>query len=329
MNAPARRNLPAAVIEEGAAGSQDIVKVIPKDACRLRVGRAILGYRIPGGWNRLATIRLREIERIISLRYGPGGCDTDDGSAYAILAAHCLIPRLLESHAGRAGVLALVVDRFAVWCTRYVPELGHGEVQRIAERAIKEPRQFRADSAARLIRLTMAERTAARVTTIGAIDCNAEVRKAIRRDAARLRDRERKADARRAAGARTKLEVQANSVAARCKELGISRATFYRRMKASQIEAEAPRDTRVQQHNDENHVGGHDCLTPPAAKPHPPSRREPFRYYPAPSACLTVPEPEPGGRRASLAARRDDPPDDPQDLSDQEWALIYVQALSA
>ncbi|MFG1432332.1 hypothetical protein V5F44_11095 [Xanthobacter sp. V2C-8] len=280
MSALVRRNLPAAVIEEGDPGAADSLHVVPEGARKVKVGAAVLGYRKRRSRSPIATIRLHEIERIINLRYGPGGCDTDDGGAYAILAGHCLIPRLLESRAGRADVLTLVADRFAGWCARHVPELSHGEVQNIADRAIKEPRLFRADTAARLIRLTMAERTSVRVSTIGAVDCNAEARKAFRRDAARLRDRERKADARRAAGARTQQEVQANSVAARCRELGISRATYYRRLKAGQITAEAPRDTRVQQRNNQDHVGGRDCLTPPAAKPHPTSRREPFRYYP-------------------------------------------------
>jgi len=330
MSALARRNLLAAVIEANDPVAADSARVVPEGARKVKVGAAVLGYRKRRGRGSIATIRLREIERIISLRYGPGGCDTDDGGAYAILAGHCLIPRLLERHAGRADVLTMVVDRFTAWCTRYVPELDPGEVVRIAGSAFREPRQFRADSAARLIRLTMAERTAARVSTVGAIDCDAAGRKELSREAHRVRSREHMAEKRRAAGARTREEVQANSVAARCRAMGISRATYYRRLKAGQIEAEAPRDTSVAAHNKGNHGEKRECLIPPAAKPQPPSRREPFRYYPAPSARPAVPEPEPAGRRASLVARRDAPPgrDIPGEMSDRLYRLTYLRAFT-
>lgn len=315
MSVLAIRNLPAAVIEASDPAAAASPRVVPEGARKVKVGAAVLGYRKRMGRASIATIRLREIERVIDLRAGTADSDTGSDRAFAILAGHCLIPRLLERHAGRADVFALMVDRFTAWCTRYVPELGLGDVVRIAGRAFREPHQFRADSAAKLIRLTMAERTAARVSTIGAIDCDTASRKELSRESHRVRSREHMAEKRRAAGARTREEAQADSVAARCRAMGISRATYYRRLKAGQIEAEAPRDTRVAAHNRGNTGAKRECLIPPAAKPQPPSRREPFRYYPVPSACLTAPEPEPGGRRASPAARRDDPPDDPHDLS--------------
>ncbi|MFG1417035.1 hypothetical protein V5F38_04360 [Xanthobacter sp. V0B-10] len=280
MSALVRRNLPAAVIEEGDPGAADSLHVVPEGARKVKVGAAVLGYRKRRSRSPIATIRLHEIERIINLRYGPGGCDTDDGGAYAILAGHCLIPRLLESRAGRADVLTLVADRFAGWCARHVPELSHGEVQDIADRAIKEPRLFRADTAARLIRLTMAERTAARVTTIGATDCGAEERKLRRREMMRQCDRRRKEERRRAAGCRTREEVQATSVVAQCKAMGISRSTYYRRLKAGKILPAAERDMRSEHHHGACVDVRSRCPTPPAAKPHPTSRREPFRYYP-------------------------------------------------
>ncbi|WP_454917446.1 hypothetical protein [Xanthobacter sediminis] len=301
MSALARRNLPAAVIEASDAVAANSPRVVPEGARKVKVGAAVLGYRKRRGRGSIATIRLHEIERIISLRYGPGGCDTDDGSAYAILAGHCLIPRLLESRAGRADVLALVADRFAGWCARHVPELSPREVQRIAERAIKEPRLFRADTAARLIRLSVAERTAARVTTIGAVDVDAEGRKAIRREAHRVRSREHMAAKRRAAGARPMAEVRANSVAAKCRELGISASTYYRRLKLGKLQAEDLRQGCVAQHPSSSKELGaqRNSSTPPAAKPHPTSRREPFRYYPP--LAEARPPANPSAARASDA----------------------------
>ncbi|MFG1241929.1 hypothetical protein V5F31_06050 [Xanthobacter sp. V7C-4] len=279
MSAQPTRNLPAAVIEASDPVAVNSPRVVPADARMVKLRAAVLGYRKRRGGDTLATIRLREIERIIARRYGPAGCDTDDGAVYAILASHTLIPRLMQVQAGRTDTIELVVDRFTGWCARHLPMLPASEVRRIAERAIKEPRRFRADSAAKLIHLSMAERTALRVSTIGATDLDAEGRKAVSREAAKLRDRERKAQARRAGGARTQQEVEASSVAARCREQGISRATYYRRLKAGKIKAEAVRDTGVQQRDRENLVGGRDCLTSKAAKLQPPLRREPFRYY--------------------------------------------------
>ncbi len=320
---------PAAVLEADDARAEGAARVVPVDAQRVTLGKAVLGYHKRGGKDRLATVRLREVERIIALRYGPQGCDTDDGGAYAIVAAHALIPRLMMAHAGRPAAVEMVQDRFVGWCGKFLPSLDLGEIRRIADRAVREPRRFRADTAARLLCLTLAERTAAKVSTIGAVDCSAEERKALSRAAARERDRVRKAELRRAAGARTQEEVQANSVASRCRELGISRATYYRRLKAGKINDLAPRDTRVHPHYIKgNIVLGRDCLTPSAAQPT--SKGEPFRYYPGPVVRSPAVNPSAARARDGLAGPRPwaDPGEDRGPVLDA-WLIQYVRDLHA
>lgn len=305
---PHSRNLPAAVIEAESPAAAGAARIVPEGARRLKVGGAQLGYYKRRGRPSILPIRLQEIERIIALRYGSGGCDMDDAAVYLILGAHTLVPTLMERYAGREGAQDLIVDRVIGWCGRHVPAASASEVRRIAERAIREPRRFRADSAARLIRLTVAERTAARVTTIGACDLDAEGRKAVQRDAHRARSREHMAAKRRAAGARPMAEVRANSVAAKCRELGISASTYYRWLKLGKIQPEAPRENRVSHHRSSTEDIGaqRNSVTPKAPKAPTTYRMRPFRYYPA--LAEVRPTANPSAARAWDAATGSRPP---------------------
>lgn len=240
--APRERHLPAAVIDprlHNAATCAAAARVVPAGAQRLTVGRAQLGYRKAsrgGGGFGFATCRLHEIERVIHLRHG-GPCDTDDAEAYFALAVHSLVSQGLQRSAGRPDPVGLIIAGVAAWCARWLLGLPRYEMMEAIDAAIAEPRFFRADTAAKVICLTMAERTAADVRTIGATDVNAEER-------ARLRKEKHAADAqaRRDAAAREFIGPKPETVEDACARLGISRATFYRRRKAAALAASAERD---------------------------------------------------------------------------------------
>jgi hypothetical protein len=93
-------------------------------------------------------------------------------------------------------------------------------------RVIAKPIRWRADALGRLLRLTDAERTELKITTIGSVD----VPRAERMKRRRERARQRKAAKRRAAGAVPRAEYLA-----RCRAkpkpwviLGVSRSGYYR-----------------------------------------------------------------------------------------------------
>lgn len=186
------------------------------------------------GFN-IAARRLHEIERIIDLRHG-GACATSEAEAYFSIAVHSIVPRELDHAGGRQDAVGfgLVVAGVTSWCEAWVPGLARSKMVETIEAAIAEPLWFRADTAAKIIRLTMAERMAAGIMTIGAIDADAEERARLRKVRHAQRARERRAADRDARGGRTRTEFEAKGVSALCRCLGISRATFYRRKRAAE-----------------------------------------------------------------------------------------------
>lgn len=249
------RHLPAAVIDpriHDAATVAAAARIVPDDARRISVEGAQLGYvsRPRRGGFGFAARRLHEIERIIQLRHG-GPVDTDDAESYFALAIHCIVPRELQRSAGRPDPVGLVIAGVTAWCARWLPGLGRYEIAMAIEGAMAEPKFFRADTAAKILRLTMKERAAADVRTIGAVDADAEERALLRRARHAERARERRAEERAATSPR------GESVAAACRRLGISRATFYRRKAA---EKEARDSHRAQHEEEESHVAHAKCL---------------------------------------------------------------------
>ena len=95
---------------------------------------------------------------------------------------------------------------------------------------IARPRRYRADTVARALNVTYAERQRLGLTTIGAIDVSASGRALLRK----RRSKKRKADARRAKGAvpRAVYEAESAEHTRPWEPLGISRRTFYRRKAA-------------------------------------------------------------------------------------------------
>lgn len=180
----------------------------------------------PGsGFAGFAACRLHEVERVIILRHG-GPCGTGEAGMYFALAVHSLVALELRHIEGRIDPVGygIAVAGIAAWCAKWLPGLPRTEMVEVINAAITEPRRLRADTAAAAIRLTMSERTAAGITTIGATDVNADER-------AMLRKLKQAADAqaRRDAAAREFIGPHPEAVKDACARLGISRATLYRR----------------------------------------------------------------------------------------------------
>lgn len=282
------RHLPAAVIDprvHSEAECAAAARLVPADAARVAIDGMQIGYfhqRKRGGFGFTAR-RLHEIERLIELRHG-GPCDTDDGEIYFTLAVHCLMPRELQRSAGRPDPVARIIEGVTAWCERWLPRLPRLAMTQGIEAALSMPRLFRADTAAKMLRVTQAERRAADIATIGAIDADAEERARLRKERHAARSRERREVARASGTTQPRSEYEAASVAAECRRLGISRATFYRRRKAEAAAANAAPpadmeacDTSRAQHEDSSRVAHGTCLTPPKARPTPPHAGAPYR----------------------------------------------------
>lgn len=201
-------HLPAAVIREDDPRAHLVPRVVPRTACELKLGGAVLGYRkpVPNRRGDLRSLRLAELKRIILARHGRGGADTDDASLYLAFAAYHLPD-------------APSVRDFA---RRFTPGAPADEVEAIIDTALAKPRRFTADAAAKALAVKRDERERLRLCTIGAIDHNAEARAAERK----LKDRDRKR-AKRAAMPRCQTITSGEP----WKAAGISRATWYRRQK--------------------------------------------------------------------------------------------------
>jgi hypothetical protein len=262
--------LPAAVIDP-RLHAPDVVaaaaRVVPDRAERITVGSAQLGYRhkpgAAGRW-RFGARRLHEIERLITLRYG-GPCDTDDGEAYLAIAVNLLVPIELERSAGRPDPLRAVRAAIVAWSNRWLPFVAELVVLRAVKRAVEDLRIWRADSAANQLRITMAERQAAAIMTMGAIDADRDERERLRKRRHAEAQRARRA-AERDPDARTRYAYEASSVAAECRRLGVSRSTYYRRLRDAKAERRETCDRSCEQRHIDSHDVAHaTCVTPTGA----------------------------------------------------------------
>jgi len=196
--------------------------------------------RLRGGAWTLPGQRLAELELLINARFGPRGVDTDDWGAIAAIGLNHLVAhvRLLPVREDRPQEAELCRS----WLARFCPCVDQAAADELIAKVIARPRKFRADTLAKLLNVTDAERRALGLRTIGATDRDAEARKADRRAA----DRERKRAARRAA-ARPRKPTLAESrpwVA-----LGMSRATWYRKGRPTPAAAPRPVETKSVRNN--------------------------------------------------------------------------------
>lgn len=166
----------------------------------------------------IARVRLREIERLFAARWGGQLPDDDAGLDDLELAAHHI-----------AHLDGDAVDHILRWAWEWAPWLwSRSDIDPVAfaSRIAANPRRYKADTLAWRLRLTKDVRATLGITTIGAIDCNAEMRAAIRRK----KKRNKAVAKRRAAGRIRRADYEANSLSKTrpWEVMGMSRAKWYR-----------------------------------------------------------------------------------------------------
>ncbi|MEO3385108.1 hypothetical protein [Mesorhizobium sp. CAU 1741] len=176
------------------------------------------------GWRHsLEMQRLREIEDIIRHRFNgpvPDPEGTDDRET-------CL-------DFVRVAALSLVPGQdMAMWCRVFAPWVTEADLLPITVEASKRRRMMRADGAAGLLHLTMTERLALKLKTIGAVDMKKAARTKFMKNRKREMDRKRDEQKRRAAGAKDRASFVAQSISAAkpWEALNMSRRTWYRKGK--------------------------------------------------------------------------------------------------
>src|SRR6476659_7132819 len=118
-----------------------------------------------------------------------GSCDCDDGEVYFYIVANCIAVPTLVANVSRPDPISAVHALLHKWAEKWVPRIASDKIDSVIARAIAKPRRWRADTAAKLLRLTMAERTAADIKTIGATDCDKVARAEQRKQRKRERQR--------------------------------------------------------------------------------------------------------------------------------------------
>lgn len=221
-----RRHPPAAVETDQSA---NVARVVPRRAKLMKVGGAVLGYVVkPQRTQRpfaFDQLRVAEVEKLIRHRHGPTGVDTDDGESYleAVLPNLVALPK---SIVGQDRVSMTPTAVLLGWTSRWTPRV-EAPLASWDARAKAAGYRLKADTVARRLGVTFAERTELDLRTIGAVDMNKKDRIRLRREDARRR----KQDARLAAGA-TPRERSLEQTQPWIQE-GISRRTWFKRMKAS------------------------------------------------------------------------------------------------
>lgn len=166
----------------------------------------------------IVGLRLHELARLLASRYGRPQLPDDDSGRDDI-----------EPVIHHMAALTQPARRCALWLDLWAPWMDRAESKRVIAGGIATARAWKADQLAWRYRVTKQERDMLGLTTIGAIDYG----KAARTKRRKERDRDRKATARRAAGAKPRTEYEAASLS-RAKPWtaeGISRASWYRKHK--------------------------------------------------------------------------------------------------
>lgn len=163
----------------------------------------------------IASLRVSELSRLFTCRYGEILADDDAGRDDAALMAHHLAQL---SGDPRKRVMGFIELR--------CPWMPIAEAKALLLETIDKPRRWRADKLAWRLRLTHADRTTLKITTIGSIDKPKSVRWHERQERARIAKEEQ----RRAAGAKARAEYEAAAISRKkpWAALGMSRASWYR-----------------------------------------------------------------------------------------------------
>lgn len=174
--------------------------------------------RKSGGTSAQATLRVAELTRLFTSRYGNTLPDDDAGRDDAWVMLHHLA---LISGDPRARILP--------WLARWAPWMSPSEIEALIADVLAKPIKWRAPTLGKKMRLTAVERQTLRITTFRAFDMT----KAQNDAAVKKRKRAAERLKRRLAGAKPRADYEANAIGHGKPWIaeGISMATWYRRQK--------------------------------------------------------------------------------------------------
>jgi hypothetical protein len=175
--------------------------------------------------NRVAKLRITDIDWYLHHRYGAGLPNDDAGREDLVL----LLNHIAQNRENPYNKMIRAARLWALWMPR-------AEAEALVAQILEKPRRYQAKTLGRLMRLTRQEHQLGHIQTIRPFDKDdAEVAEETRR-----KDREKKRAKRQRNGAVSREEYLANSKSRSepWKPLGMSRPTYYRKLKAGEISSE-------------------------------------------------------------------------------------------
>ncbi|MER8567603.1 hypothetical protein NKH85_17185 [Mesorhizobium sp. M0924] len=208
---------------------------------KLALGHGRANRRKKGGAFSLALAQLREIEKIVTSRYGQIVPETDDSDVFIKAALYAI-----NAHCHKVD--ADFEKSARGWCARWAPwalPKAGTVIRPILNDLVRRKHMLGAQPVANLLRVGFLERERLQLFTIGAFDISEVTRKRIVKDRKRKRDKARQAAIRVACGRQNR----ASSLAQIQPWLaeGISRRTWFRRRGTalSRVEIYGTGDTTV------------------------------------------------------------------------------------
>jgi hypothetical protein len=157
-------------------------------------------------------LRLREIEAVIQHRGWNVLPETDDTDLFAEAVAASVTGQNLHD-----------------WCARWAPFLDGAVIDEIAARHANRSVMSTPDGCAKMLNVTMAERSVLGLRTIGACDVTEEQRKQFSRELKQARDAARQRQKRREAGSVDRVSYEVNSISKTkpWEAVGMGRSQWY------------------------------------------------------------------------------------------------------
>lgn len=208
---------------------------------KLALGHGRANRRKKGGAFSLALAQLREIEKIVTSRYGQTVPETDDADVFIKAALYAI-----NDHCHKVD--ADFEKSARGWCARWTPwalPKAGTIIRPILNELVRRKHMLGAQPVAHLLRVNFRERERLQLFTIGAFDISETIRKRIVKDRKRKRDKARQAAIREATGRQNRASSLAQTQPWLAE--GISRRTWFRRRGTalSRVEIYAAGDTTV------------------------------------------------------------------------------------
>lgn len=222
---------------------------VPESALSIFHGKVLLGHVIywpPRHLTRayrqsLLHRRVREIEALIRSRHGwidnrrNDQMSQETARKFLYIAFNTIVMR--ERHeAKRKGIERHICKVLRNWASLWLPRIPRSDLCTAIERTTTSPRRYKADTIALHLGVCRVEREKLGLQTIGAIDFPKAEREQLSKKRKKVRDREYAANKRKERGSATRKAYILNSVAEICRQLSISRTTYYRWAKEGCLE---------------------------------------------------------------------------------------------